>query len=108
MAGRTGLEPGSNSREQHNLGTISDPAPERMATDSDAKCAIDREPVTIGDDSNATLDVVEVALAEALRGAAAAGEWEVVGQLSRELEARRKARSSVVDLSAERTKRGGR
>jgi hypothetical protein len=52
-------------------------------------------------------DAVEVALGEALAKAAAAGAWETVGQLARELEARRKARQApeVVDLEAERAKR---
>jgi hypothetical protein len=53
-------------------------------------------------------DPVEAALAEALSKAAAAGAWEVVGQLARELEARRKARGAVVDLEAERARRGKR
>jgi hypothetical protein len=52
-----------------------------------------------------TLDVVEAALAEALRGATAAGQWTVVAQLARELEARREARAGVVALDAERAKR---
>jgi hypothetical protein len=51
-------------------------------------------------------DPVEAALADALTKAAAAGAWEVVGQLARELEARRKARSGVVELATERAKRG--
>jgi hypothetical protein len=51
-------------------------------------------------------DVVEAALAEALRGATAAGQWTVVAQLARELEARREARAGVVALDAERAKRG--
>jgi hypothetical protein len=52
--------------------------------------------------------VVEVALAEALFGATAAGEWALVAQLARELEARRTARQapSVVDLETERRRRG--
>lgn len=37
--------------------------------------------------------VVETALAEALALAARAGRWEIVGQLARELEQRRAARS---------------
>jgi hypothetical protein len=53
------------------------------------------------------VDVVEVALADALTRASAAGEWVLVGQLARELEARRKARESseVVRLEDERRKR---
>jgi len=39
-------------------------------------------------------DPVEAALAEAIKGATAAGEWAVVAQLARELEARRNAHSA--------------
>ncbi len=53
-------------------------------------------------------DAVEVALATALTSATVAQEWELVAQLARELEARRKARSGTVDLQAEREKRGQR
>jgi hypothetical protein len=49
-------------------------------------------------------DVVEEALAAALQGATAAGEWTTVAQLARELQARREARaaSNVVRLDAAR------
>jgi hypothetical protein len=39
-------------------------------------------------------DVIEVALAEGLRGAKAAERWELMAQLAQELEARRRARSA--------------
>jgi integrase len=52
------------------------------------------------------VDAVEAALSEALREATRAGQWAVVGQVAKELEARRLARSAVVDLAAERSKRG--
>lgn len=53
-----------------------------------------------------TADPVETALADALTKAATAGRFDVVGQLARELEARRTARtaSNVVDLSARRSR----
>lgn len=54
----------------------------------------------------AGVDVVETALADALRRASEAGAWEAVAQLARELEARRKARSGVVELDLERARRG--
>jgi hypothetical protein len=38
--------------------------------------------------------------------AADAGEWDVVRELAAQLEARRKARTGVVDLGAERSRRG--
>lgn len=49
-------------------------------------------------------DAVEAALAAALAEASAAGRWDVVGQLARELEARRLASSGgvVVSLAARR------
>jgi hypothetical protein len=51
-------------------------------------------------------DAVELALAMALTKATEAGEWSVVAQLARELEARRNARAEVLDLTTERSKRG--
>lgn len=51
-------------------------------------------------------DAVEAALADAVTGAVAAGQWDAVKALVAELEARRKARAAVVDLDAERAKRG--
>ena len=57
----------------------------------------------------AAVDPVEVALADALTKAAAAGRFDVVAQLAGELEARRKARTAnVVDLAAEAARRGRR
>ena len=53
------------------------------------------------------IDPVEAALATALEGATAAGEWSTVAQLARELEARRQARTGVVDLAAVRASKGG-
>lgn len=55
------------------------------------------------------LDAVEQALAEGIRGATAAGQWQVVSQLAAELEARRLARQSpdVVSLAAARARRTG-
>lgn len=52
-------------------------------------------------------DAVERALCDALTAATAEGRWSDVAQLARELEARRRARASTVDLTAERTRRGG-
>jgi hypothetical protein len=48
-------------------------------------------------------DAVEAALAKALEGATAAGRWDVVAQLARELEARRLERAgNVVSIAAPR------
>jgi hypothetical protein len=57
----------------------------------------------VRDDAHA----VEEALAKALEGATAAGRWEVVSQLARELEARRLARmGNVVTLDPKTRLRG--
>jgi hypothetical protein len=45
---------------------------------------------------------VEEALVKAIGEASAAGRWDVVAQLARELEARRSARADVIDLAARR------
>lgn len=52
-------------------------------------------------------DQVERAIADALARASAAGAWDAVATLARELEARRKARQSptVVSIEAARAKR---
>jgi hypothetical protein len=51
-------------------------------------------------------DAVEAALVAALTAATAAGRFDVVGQLARELEARRLARAgNVVSLGGRRTLR---
>jgi hypothetical protein len=79
--------------------------------DSEIRASSDDNPATSGAvidcviDSRAAPDVVEVALADALRRASEAGAWETVGQLARELEARRRARSGVVELGVERERR---
>jgi integrase len=56
--------------------------------------------------SRAIGDQVEAALAEAIAKAAAAGEWRVVEMLAAELKARRDAVAGVVELDAERRRRG--
>lgn len=53
----------------------------------------------------AQADPVEEALAAALAEASTVGRWDVVGHLARELEARRSARSEVIDLDRERRRR---
>jgi hypothetical protein len=54
----------------------------------------------------ASSDPVETALADALQRAALAGAWDAVAALTAELRARREARAKVVDLAAERERRG--
>ena len=62
--------------------------------------------VEAADQSRPNQDAVEAALAEALRRASEAGQWDVVATLARELQARREARAGVVDLEAARKRRG--
>ena len=50
---------------------------------------------------------VEDALARAIEGAVAAGRWDVVAQLARELEARWLALAGVTSLADERIRREG-
>jgi hypothetical protein len=57
--------------------------------------------------NEAAVDVVEAALADALRRAAEAGAFDAVAALTAELKARREARDGVVSLGAERARRGG-
>jgi hypothetical protein len=59
--------------------------------------------------SAAAPDPVEAALSDALKLAAQAGQWTTVEVLSRELSARRLARTApeVPSIDAERAKRGG-
>ena len=55
--------------------------------------------------SMTSVDGVDVALAEAIKGATIAGRWDIVAQLARELEARRLARArNVVPLRDDCTK----
>jgi hypothetical protein len=54
-----------------------------------------------------TIDTVQAALAGAIAKATAAGEWGVVAQLAKELEARRLARAvNVVPFVANKRQRG--
>jgi hypothetical protein len=57
--------------------------------------------------NDGAIDAVEAALAKALTAASAAGRFDVVAQLARELEARRTARAGNV-VAFDRAKRRGR
>jgi len=78
---------------------------ENLASESNEIAPVDRlSGQSVGIPSGP--DAVELALADALTKAATAGRWDVVARLAAELETRRKARLEVVDLGAERAKRG--
>jgi hypothetical protein len=55
--------------------------------------------------SSETGDPVEMALCGALDAAASAGCFDVVAQIAKELEARRLARTGVIDFKAESRRR---
>jgi hypothetical protein len=64
----------------------------------------------VGHDSGPPLDApgdpVELGILNLMNRAADAGEWDVVRELAAQLEARRKARTGIVDLGRERSRRG--
>ena len=55
---------------------------------------------------DATSDPVELGIVKLMSRVADAGEWDVVRELAARLEARRKARTGIVDFGAERSRRG--
>ena len=87
----------SDSPEPAERSQNSEPPQDSTAPVNEAKSPESRERTN---DVAGLSDPVEVALAEAIKGATAAGEWSVVAQLARELEARRNAHSApnVVEL----------
>jgi len=60
----------------------------------------------VGPGGGPAIDPVETALADALKRATAAEQWETVALLTRELTARREARARVVHIGTARAKRG--
>jgi hypothetical protein len=105
--GRQGFEPWTNG-----LKTPKKPEETDLNTRNDSKPNSEQVaekvlPGAMGGNASAS-DAVEVALADAITKAAAAGAFDVLPKLVAELEARRKARLEVVDLDAERARRGQR
>ena len=98
-----GIEPPQKCTDQHVLGSIRDREAPGKVTQSDAKCVIAHEPVTVRDS-------VEDALAKAIELAARAGEWAVVAELGRQLAERARARHTpgVASLDAYRGPRSQR
>ena len=88
---------------KHDETSLGDLAQPRPSTDPNPAFAGDRSIAIVRNDRPP--DVVEAALAQALVQAAAAGQWDTVSVLARELEARRRSRSCAVDLASERAKR---
>ena len=87
-----GIEPDLwqiESTEEHRSGTISTDGDLANVSDRASKCAIVRGVVTESSEEYELSNVVETALAKALVLAAEAKRWDVVMQISKELEARR-------------------
>jgi hypothetical protein len=88
------------------VGTSSNPV---SRSNSSGKEGVSEASDDCSDDSTGALgltDAVEAALTFALTEATKVGKWDVVAQLARELEARRLARSNVVQVDARRARRG--
>lgn len=100
VAGRTGLEPGSERTNQHELGAISHSGSAAAVTDSDPKCPTRHDAVTARDSAP---DVIELALAAAIERTT---DPAALVALAGELRARREARAGVVDLASARRDRG--
>jgi hypothetical protein len=86
-----GIEPDLwqiESAMEHGLGTISTDADPADVSDRASKCAIVRGVVTESSEPCELSNVVETALARALVLAAEAGRWDVVLQISGELQRR--------------------
>lgn len=104
IVGAAGFEPTTLRPPASHHGAQSAPeAEKRLAADS--KVLGDARRPTKNSKMGQATDPVEAALAAALKGATAAGEWTTVAQLARELEARREARAGVLSLDAARAKR---
>lgn len=71
-----------------NLGEVPESPDPECRKCFDGEGVQEKAPEDLG---KVSADPVEVALATALERASVAGEWAVVGQLARELEARRKS-----------------
>jgi hypothetical protein len=107
--GRQGLEPwtyGLKERPEHNANAHDSGKQAGSDTRDDTN---EHRSSPEGAPGELRIDPVEEALTKALEGATAAGQWTVVAQLARELEARRLARqsSAVVSMDAARAKRNG-
>ena len=72
---------------------------------SNASMSLSEPDMPVAGNPLGELDAIEVALADALAKAAAAGRFDIVEQLARELEARRLARSNIGQLHGKRQRR---
>jgi len=106
VVGHRGLEPRANGLRRRGDGAENTDLAETKPGREAEREQLEASPGQSGAVSALEPDAVEQALAAALVGATAAGQWEVVARLAAELEARRKARSGTVDLAIERAKRG--
>ncbi len=102
-----GIEPHSNAKSAA-VGADQHVSTEPTAANRPQPRATDEPSAFAACDSTAPVDVVEAALAEALTRASEAGQWAVVSQLARELDARRKAHAAanIVHIDGHRRTRG--
>jgi len=95
-----GFEPAAYGFEGPGTDAGNRPDAENMPDPSGEQA---RDAAPVGQDSGcagpsgAGIDPVEAALADALAGATAAGEWSAVAKLAAELGARREARSALAE-----------
>jgi hypothetical protein len=100
---RSGMD-GTRMQIPRENTVIHDDSGHLEATRSDVSA---RDLVASGPNKSTLRGSVEDMLAVALARASEAGRWDIVGQLARELEARRLASAGVVQLDATRGKESG-
>jgi hypothetical protein len=108
--GHEGLEPSTNGLRIPAGGATEARESGISAESRTGSSAEERSGTTEQAEVCRTVDPVDAALAEALRGATAAGQWSVVSQLASELEARRLSRepaSSGTVIPIRRQRDGG-
>jgi hypothetical protein len=75
--------------------------------DADQATQVDQRRREVSASRSLETDGLEGALAEAIRRASTAGQWDIVARLAKELDARRLARSgNVVSIVGQRPRRG--
>lgn len=96
---------GARGRPQRDSNATGDDRESTRTTVKDGKASRSADVARgLSASANPQMDAVEAALAKALEGAAAAGEWATVAQLARELEARRVSRAVNVIPIARRSR----
>lgn len=103
-----GLEPGRRCRQgilKRSLDNADDGCAEIAEVHDTPNDAGEHTGPGVAHDLGEARDPIDFALAEGIRAATVAGEWDAVAALTAELRARRVARTGTVSLGAERAKR---